>query len=281
VVRTSGNKITLTLNGVNSVQYTENESGIADSGRIGLQLHSGGPMTVEFKDLYIQPLPRAQVDNSTTPGFHLRTLKTDKGERKYAIYIPNGYDGQRTFPAILFLHGSGERGEDGIAPAQVGIGPNILQNKDAYPAVVILPQAKETWAADSDDAKAALAALDDCLANLKIDKNRVALTGLSMGGRGAWEMAAKHPERFAAVVPICGPARPETATAMKTLPIWSVVGDGDRDTTVKGMRDMATALSKAGAKVKSTEYRGVGHNSWDRAYSDPALIDWLLSARRP
>lgn len=281
VVRAAGNKITLTLNGVPSVQYTETEPGIADSGRIGLQIHSGEPMTVEFKDLYIQPLPRPQVDNNSTPGFHLRTLKTEKGDRKYAIYLPNGYDGQKTFPAILFLHGSGERGDDGITPTQTGIGPSLLQNKDLFQAVVILPQAKETWAADSDDAKAALAALDDCSANLKIDKNRVVLTGLSMGGRGAWEMAAKHPERFAAVVPICGPARPETAEALKPLPVWSVVGDADRDTTVKGMRSMTEALTKAGAKTKATEYRAVGHNSWDRAYSDPSLIEWMLSAKRP
>ena len=136
-------------------------------------------------------------------------MKTDQGERKYAIYVPEGYDGSKVFPVILFLHGAGERGEDGIQPAQAGIGPAIFNRPHGVPAMVVFPQARRTWAAGSDDINAAIKALDDVMPTYAADPQRVILTGLSMGGRGSWELAAAHPERFAAVVPICGPGKTE------------------------------------------------------------------------
>ena len=89
-------------------------------------------MEVQFKDMMIQSLPTPTADNLTQPGFHLRTVKAEDGERKYTVYVPEGYDGSKTFPVILFLHGAGERGEDGIVPAQVGIGPAIQPGRAAY-----------------------------------------------------------------------------------------------------------------------------------------------------
>ena len=91
------------------------------------------------------------------------------------------------------------------------------------PAIVVFPQARETWAAGSPDSNAALAALDDVMTAYATDPKRVVLTGLSMGGRGSWELAAAHPERFAAVVPICGPGRPEQAARLKGLPVWTLL----------------------------------------------------------
>ena len=207
-------------------------------------------------------------------------MKTDQGERKYTVYVPSSYDGSRVFPVILFLHGAGERGQDGIVPAQVGLGPAILNRPGGLPAIVVFPQARQTWAAGSADSNAALAALGDVMTAYATDPKRVVLTGLSMGGRGSWELAAAHPERFAAVVPICGPGRPEQASKYKDLPVWTFCGDADRDTTVVNMRTMVEALEREGAPARLTEYRGVGHNSWDRAYNDPELIDWMLAQRR-
>src|SRR5262249_53003423 len=163
-----------------------------------------GPMEVAFKDVYIQPLPRPAEDTSDTPGFHLRTVKTGQGdgERKYTVYLPTGYDGKTTFPVALFLHGSGERGNDGITSAQVGLGAAIFGHPADYPLIAVFPQAEKTWQADSDDARAALAALDDVLKTFKADRDRVILTGLSMGGAGTWSIAAANAERFAAIVPI-------------------------------------------------------------------------------
>ena len=190
--------------------------------------------------------------------------------------MPEGYDDKREMPAVLFLHGSGERGEDGIQGAQIGLGAAIARHPEDFPMIAVFPQARKTWAADSDDAKAALAALDDVLASFKVDRKRVVLTGLSMGGAGAWEIAAAHPDRFAAVVPVCGRGKPEAAATLKGRPLWTFVGDADSDRTVRNTREMVAALRAVGAKPRLTEYRGIGHNSWDRAYNDPSLVAWML-----
>ncbi len=279
VIRAMGNHITLTLNGVTSVDYRETEKGIAPDGRIAVQVHAGGPMEVQFKDMYIQPLPTL-TDDPSAPGFHLRTVKTDDGERKYTVFLPKGYDGKKTYPVVLFLHGSGERGTDGVISAQVGLGAVIAGHPDDFPFIALFPQARETWRADSDDAKAALAALDDVLASYQGDPDRVILTGLSMGGSGSWSIASAHPDRFIAVAPVCGTGDLNDVAKIKHLPVWTFVGDADRLRTVESTRSMVWALKKAGASPRSTEYRGVGHNSWDRAYSDPNLIEWMLQQTR-
>jgi acetyl esterase/lipase len=279
-VRAMGAKIVLTLNGKKSVDYTEADQGIKREGKIAVQIHAGGPMEVQFKDIWIQPLPRPAADDLDKPGFRLRTVKTEQGERKYSVFLPNGYDGKKSFPVALFLHGSGERGNDGVMGAQVGLGAAIHQNPDDYPLIAVFPQAEKTWKAGSDDAKAALAALDDVLKTYKADRDRVILTGLSMGGSGSWSIAAANPERFVAVVPVCGQGQEENAPILKALPVWAFVGDDDNAKTVLNARRMVEALRDAGGSARETEYRGVGHNSWDRAYNDPALIGWMLARSR-
>jgi prenyltransferase beta subunit/pimeloyl-ACP methyl ester carboxylesterase len=282
VVRAMGNRIDISLSGQTTVgNYREDDSKIARSGLLAVQIHAGGPMEVQFKDLMIQPLPVPTAGHEREPGFHLRSIKTDAGERKYSVYVPDGYDGTKVFPVILFLHGAGERGDDGVIPAQVGIGPAILNRPGGIPAIVVFPQARRTWEAGSPDSGAALLALDDVMLAYATDPKRVVLTGLSMGGRGSWELAAARPERFAAVVPICGPGRAENAGRLKTLPVWAFCGDADRDRTVVGIRSMVEALNGEGATARLTEYRGVGHNSWDRAYDSSELIEWMLAQKRP
>ena len=280
-IRCMAGEIILTLNGVEAVRYVEADPGIAREGLIAVQVHAGGPMKVEFKDIAIQPLPapRAGLDPKT-PGFHLRTIKTPAGERKYTLFVPTGYDGSKAYPAVLSLHGSGERGDDGIKGGQIGLGAAILANPGRFPALIVLPQASKTWLADSDDASFALAALDDVVANYKVDPDRIALTGLSMGGAGTWSIASAHPEKFSAIVPICGRGKPDAVGGIKGLPTWIVVGDEDGVGTVQNARQMAQALRDAGATPRQTEYRAVGHNSWDRAYNDPSLVEWLISRSR-
>ena len=279
-ITAKGPNIILGLNGTQTVSYKETEANIAGDGKFAVQIHAGGAMEVMFKNIYVQALPEPANDTANSPGFHLRTLKNGSDERKYTVYIPKGYNDQTPMPVVLFLHGAGERGEDGVTSAQVGIGPAILNNAEAFKAIAVIPQAKQTWAADSADAKAALAALDEVLGTLKCDRKKVMITGLSMGGRGTWEIAAANPERFAAVVPICGRGKPESAKNLAALPVWAFVGDADQDATVLNSRAMVEGIAAAGAKPKYTEYRGVGHNSWDRAYNDPRLIEWMLSQSR-
>lgn len=279
-VRAWGDDIWLDLNGARSVTYREGDPTVARDGKIALQVHAGGPMDVEFKDIYIQELPRPTADDDTTPGFHLRAVQAPDGPRKYVVFVPQGYDGSKPSPAVLFLHGAGERGDDGIRQAQVGLGAAIAQDPSAYPAIVVMPQARRTWAATSEDAAGSLAALDDVQKAFRIDPDRVAITGLSMGGFGSWEIAAANPGRFSALLAVCGPNRPELAEKLRNLPIWTVTGDADSDRIVQGLRTMHAALREAGATPRMTEYRGVGHNSWDRAYSDRELVGWLLAQTR-
>ena len=281
VIRAEGRHVRLSLNGVTSVDYREPDAGIPYDGRVALQIHSGGPMEVQFKDIYIQALPIPSADpDATTPGFHLRALKTGGGEREYVVSLPEGYDGSKAFPVILFLHGSGERGTDGITSSQIGLGAAIARRPEGFPFIGVFPQARETWAAGSDDSNAALAALDEVMATYKADLNRIVVTGLSMGGAGTWGLASTHPERFSAAVIVCGRGAPDDVAALKGLPLWFLVGDADRDQTVLNGRDLVMASRSAGNEARHTEYRGVPHNSWDRAYNDPEVIDWMLSKTR-
>src|SRR5262245_50001740 len=125
-----GNQISISLNGVPSVDYKEEEANIAQDGKIAVQIHAGGPMEIQFKDVYIQSLPTPLADDALTPGFHVRTLKTAQGERKYSLFRPRGYDAKTAFPVVLFLHGAGERGTDGVRSAQVGLGAVLNQHPD-------------------------------------------------------------------------------------------------------------------------------------------------------
>lgn len=284
-IRCLGPQITLFLNGGVSVNYREPDPAIAQTGLIATQVHSGkGPFEIRYRDIMVQRVPRPTVRSAETeqePGFQLRTLKSGNfGERKYTLFLPANYAEAKSLPTMLFLHGSGERGEDGILPAQVGLGPAILARQTDFPAIVIFAQAKQTWAADSDDARAALAILDEVSAKFKVDPNRTILTGLSMGGRGSWEIGAANRGKFSAIVPVCSPARIETASNLKTYPVWALVGDADRVDTVRSMRAMTAKLKELGSNVKYTEYRGVGHNSWDRAYNDKSLIEWMIRQQR-
>ena len=111
----------------------------------------------------------------------------------------------------------------------------------------------------------------------KTDPKRTYLTGLSMGGFGSWGLAAKHPDKFAAVVPVCGFGDLAWAKSIKALPIWTFVGDEDNARILGGTRELVAAMKAEGGAPRLTEYRAVGHNSWDRAYSDPEMFTWLLS----
>jgi predicted peptidase len=211
-------------------------------------------------------------------GFLDRVYKDADGkEAKYVLFIPKDYDGKKAYPLILFLHGAGETGTEGKKQAEVGLGKAIKEQADTFPFITVFPQSqKRTWKADSDDGKRALAILDETEKEYKVDKKRVYLTGLSMGGFGTWSMAETFPEKWAAIVPICGGGDPKSAEKIKNIPCWIFHGDADNAVKVDRSRDMKKALETAGGKPIYTEYAGVGHNSWDKAYATKELYDWLL-----
>ena len=217
-----------------------------------------------------------------THGFLNRVHKDADGkEAKYVLFIPHTYKSDTPCPLIMFLHGSGETGTDGIKPSVVGLGAAVKKQEKTFPCIVIFPQSqKRSWRAGSPDADRALAILAEVEKEYKVDPKRVYLTGLSMGGFGTWSLAIKDPNRWAAIVPICGGGNPDKAARIKDLPCWCFHGEADTAVRVGLSRTMIQALKDAGGQPKYTEYPGVGHNSWDKAYATPELYKWLLSQQR-
>ncbi len=240
--------------------------------------------------------------SATTPetGFLNRTVTVDGTAYRYVVYVPADWTPEHKWPVILFLHGAGERGNDGLVQSEVGIGGAIRRHADRFPAVVVMPQCRKNtnWNAPEMQAQAS-AALDASVKEFSGDDDRTYLTGLSMGGYGTWALASKYPDRFAAIVPVCGGIRlprqlasantpasaeddPYLATAKKVaaIPIWVFHGGADPTVPVAESRKMVEALKGLDSGVRYTEYEGVGHNSWDKAYNEAELPTWLLSQKR-
>jgi predicted peptidase len=227
-----------------------------------------------------------------------RTVRIQGTDHRYQVYVPANYDATTRWPVILFLHGAGERGADGVVHTKVGLGRALGEFPSRYPAIVVLPQAPAgtTWV--GDQARIAMAALEKTLHEFSTDRDRVYLTGLSMGGQGAWSLAYAHRDQFAAAVVVCGfigigsgpfasfmpadAADPPAALAarLRTLPVWVYHGDADRSVPVDQSRTVVASLEAAGADVRYTELPGVGHNSWDAAYGSPEVAEWLFRQRR-
>ncbi len=216
---------------------------------------------------------------NTSVGFILKTMKVGRHERRYVVYVPEGYTPGRAWPVIMFLHGMGERGDDGLLQTEVGIGRAIRRHADRFPCLVVMPQCPTTGAWDKavDDLDTALR---EVCHDYHVDPDRVYLTGLSMGGYGTWIYGAQRTDVYAALAPICGGGDPRDAAALARLPIWAFHGKDDTTVVPEKSREMVEAVKKAGGEVKYIEYAGVGHNSWDPAYDDPGLIKWLLKQRR-
>ena len=215
-------------------------------------------------------------------GFVNKVFKNaDGSESPYVVFVPHNYDGTKEYPVILFLHGSGETKGGSKQPADVGIGPAVRTREKTFPFLVVFPQSeKRTWKAESDDGKRAVAILDEVMTAYKTDPSRQYLTGLSMGGYGTWSVAAAHPDRWAAIAPVCGGGDPKTAAAIKGIPCWGFLGDQDSQRIVTDMRAMVAALESAGGKPRFSEYKWVGHDSWDPAYATNELYTWLLKQKK-
>jgi predicted peptidase len=233
-------------------------------------------------------------------GFLNRAVTVGGATYRYQVYVPSTWDETRRLPVILFLHGSGERGSDGIRPTSVGLGAAIRSNPERFPAIAVFPQVPEgkRWAGDAE--AAALEALDQATAEFHGDPDRVYLVGISMGGRGALQLAAQHPERFAALIAVCGwvvppkqiadldptttPAgvNPYTALAdgLKSLPVRLYHGSQDTIVPPSESRRLALALHDLGADARYNEFADAGHAAWEKAFADPELWSWLYTKRR-
>ena len=199
-----------------------------------------------------------------------------KMKLNYLLYLPEGYEqSNKKWPLILFLHGSGESGSD-LSKVKVHGIPKIVEGKKDFPFIAVSPQCPTRgWNVEGLNAL-----LDDVLAAYKVDRDRVYLTGLSMGGYGTWALAAAHPDRFAAIVPICGGGNTADAAKLKNLPVWVFHGAKDQTVPLQASESMVAALKAVGADVKFTVYPEAGHDSWTVTYDNPELYTWFLEHKR-
>ncbi|WP_082672450.1 prolyl oligopeptidase family serine peptidase [Luteimonas abyssi] len=237
-----------------------------------------------------------------TGHFVRRTLGTAQGGRTYQVFVP-ATALPRPLPVVLFLHGSGERGDDGDSQTRAGLGPYLRTRLADFQALVVFPQSPAEASWEGDTASMALAALDAASAEFGGDPHRTTLTGMSRGGYGTWSLALREPERFAALVPVCGGITPpgtrpdletlfvdatheaadpfaEAAGRLRAIPSWVFHGARDDVVPPEQSRRMVAALQAVGADVRYTEFPDANHNSWDAAYATPALWPWLFAQRR-
>lgn len=228
--------------------------------------------------------------NALESGFHDFPTTVQGEERAGAIHIPEGYDADKAYPLIVFLHGSGERGDDGEAQTTSGLGNAIRENPERFPCIVYMPQCPKSvkWSGEREGQEAMRSPHDFIqvgIATIKerfsIDEDRVYLTGLSMGGRGTYTYGSKHLDEFAAFLVVCARGSKREAIALANKPLWIFHGEADDVIPIKAAEYTVNAIQKTGKKVKFTRYPGVGHNSWDRAYGkEQGAIEWLLEQRR-
>lgn len=236
--------------------------------------------------------------------FESRSVTVNGKTYDYRVFVPKGRDPKNVkIPVMLYLHGSGSRGDDNIKQAD-GFSSAIAPVKEKINFIIVLPQCREeTFWASSEMASYALAALDDSVAELNGDSDRLYLAGFSLGGYGVWQIAAASPGKFAALIPVAGgvigerPIKPEdraaiipevgtmldssepykaVAAAIGQTPVWVFHGSEDDAVPVDFSRKMVTALTDAGNKsVKYTEYRGDGHMIFGKSFSEPGLFEWV------
>jgi len=239
-------------------------------------------------------------------GFLDRTITIQATVYKYQVYVPDNWTPKQKWPIVLFLHGAGERADDGMLQTDIGIGSAIRSDRTKFPSIIVMPQCrKNQWWIEPPMDDLAIEALNAAAKEFHGDPARTYLTGLSMGGYGSWHLAQKYPGRFAAMIVICGGIHPPTATMKKfpelakwvpadgpssytdaakrigKVPVWIFHGADDDIVPVVESQRMRAAMAQLGGEVHYTEYPGVKHVSWDRAYDEPKLFDWLFSKSLP
>jgi predicted peptidase len=223
--------------------------------------------------------PCADTQSNDIPrGFIAKTMTIGAREIKYVVYVPASYDPEKPMPTIIFLNGMGECGRDGWRQC-FHFGNAIMLDAEKWPFIVVFPQKQSKESFWEDEEIVMMTAFEKTKKEYNIDLTRLYLTGLSQGGHGTWAIAAKHPEMFAAIAPVCGWGDEKIASKLTKMPIWTFHGDADQAVDVERSKDMKKWVEAAGGEVKLTVYPGVGHNSWDNAFRNENLGDWFLQFR--
>jgi predicted peptidase len=225
---------------------------------------------------------------TVTASLHNTTRADDSGQTSqrlnvkikiqmdYLLALPHDYEKRDAWPLVLFLHGAGERGDDLELVKKHGP-PKLIGEGKEFPFIVVSPQCpKDVWWEPIE----LTALLDEVISKHNVDKDRICVTGLSMGGFGTWRLAAYTPERFAAIAPICGGGEPYWARRFPNLPTWAFHGAKDTGVPLERSQEMVDALKEKGGQPKLTVYPEAGHDSWTETYNNPKFYEWLLAQRR-
>lgn len=232
-------------------------------------------------------------------GFLNRTIQVHGMTYRYQVYLPEDWhrEEHRLWPIILFLHGRGERGGEGMWQTQIGLPQEVRDHPERWPFVIVMPQCPiNAYWTDPQSIDMAMATLDRETAEFDGDPDRTYLTGLSLGGYGAWELARLYPHRWAAVAIASSgifwsyaPERweraatlpPEYARAIGHTPVWLFHGTDDPVVKIRQAELMYDAFKASGGRIRLWIYQGMRHDSWTRAYNEPELPRWLLEHRLP
>jgi predicted peptidase len=192
----------------------------------------------------------------------------------YILHLPTDYNKDVAYPLIVFLHGAGERG-DNTKLLKVGL-PKLLREAQDYPFILVAPQCPvdSWWTRELNELSLFLKGF---LRRYSVDRRRIYLTGLSMGGDGTWQLAALQPKLFAAIVPICGRDKSNSASKLKNIPTWTFHGAKDDIVPVKESKKVVSAIKALGGNAKLTIYPDAGHNAWDKTYETDELYHWLFA----
>lgn len=201
---------------------------------------------------------------------------TVKVQLSYLMYLPKDYEKQKSWPLLLFLHGSGERGDD-LELVKVHGPPKLIAAGKDFPFIVVSPQCPKDRRWEPIEL---VALLDDIAEKHTVDGDRIYVTGLSMGGFGTWELASFAPDRLAAIAPICGGGEKYWARQFAHLPVWAFHGAKDTGVPLERSQLMIDELKKNGGDPKLTVYPEAGHDSWTETYDNPELYTWLLEQKR-
>jgi len=219
---------------------------------------------------------------------------------KYRVWLPPHYSKVRHWPVVLYLHGSSERGDDNVRQLANGLPAQLPTHAERYKCIVVIPQCHDGLEWYGEMETQALAALEASIREFRGDRRRLYLTGISMGGAGTWYMA-RH-RRWAALIPIAGEVSrqpndpfpvdlppdlarivgaPDPFAAMAEeigpAPVWAFHGSNDSVIPVSESRSMTAALGKT---ARYTELKGAGHDIWERVYTDPNVVRWMLAQRK-
>ncbi len=216
--------------------------------------------------------------------FYDHAFSDDSGAHKYVVFVPANYRSDKPSPAILFLHGAGERGRDNRLQLLAGFAPYIKARAKTFPFLVVLPQCQvadgrilESWSADHPDGKRALESLDDARKHYNFDEKRVVLTGWSMGGYGTWSLAMAEPSRWSALVPVSGGGDADNVANLKEIPVWAFHGAKDALVKPDENRKMVNALKAAGGTATFTELSDGFHDICAEVYGNDAVVAWMLN----